>query len=207
MRLFSSLNPQLPQLDGSPLNRVLDLGCGDRPAFADRKLGNIEIGADLEVVCTRFPFVACEGSRLPFADAAFDLVISRVTIPYLNIPASLREICRVLVPGGRVWATLHLPRMAWKRIQAAAFRRDFVDAIFQSYALLNCALLTAAPVELPWLKGNFESVQTPLGITRSLKRAGFESIDTEICPAENNRRHFAVSAVKPHFRIPSKQSL
>lgn len=40
--------------------------------------------------------------QLPFADAAFDTVVSTFPAPYIADPASLREIARVLRPGGRL---------------------------------------------------------------------------------------------------------
>lgn len=39
---------------------------------------------------------------LPFADAQFDTVVSTFPAPYIADPASLREIARVLRPGGRL---------------------------------------------------------------------------------------------------------
>ena len=38
---------------------------------------------------------------------SFDLVISRVSLPYTDIPQSLSEIARVLREDGRVWLSLH----------------------------------------------------------------------------------------------------
>lgn len=194
-RLFASLHPQLPR-PRFRVTRALDLGCGDRPIFGEQRFADSEFGADLVPFKSEMPFVACEGSLLPFAGASFDLVIARVAVPYMRLPAALREIGRVLVPGGHLWATLHLPRMALKRIHRAAKAADFADVVFQSYALLNCALLRLVPTQLPWIDGRFESVQTPAGIRRALLRCGFSNVETEICPDEEARLHFAVLAQK-----------
>ncbi len=46
---------------------------------------------------------------MPFADGSFDRVISAIALPYMNIQKALAEIHRILVPGGGVSLTLHLP--------------------------------------------------------------------------------------------------
>lgn len=194
--LFSSLHPQLPKMTSLPVRRALDLGCGDRPIFADRQVAQSQVGADIYAVRIAEPFVSCRGRALPFADASFDLVVARVSIPYMHIPKAAGEISRVLRPSGCLWATLHLPRMALKRIRMALRRADFVDVVLQSYALLNCGLTALGRMQLPWIDGTYESVQTPGGIHRSLMRAGFSSVATEICPDDGGRLHFAVMARK-----------
>jgi SAM-dependent methyltransferase len=47
--------------------------------------------------------------RLPFAEASFDLVISGAAFEhFLNVPAVVGELQRVLRPGGMFWAAIHL---------------------------------------------------------------------------------------------------
>lgn len=56
---------------------------------------------------------------LPFADARFDTVVSTFPAPYISDPASLREIARVLRPGGRlvvVEGAHLLPITPWLRL-------------------------------------------------------------------------------------------
>lgn len=194
--LFSSLHPQLPCLPYSAC-RALDLGCGECPIFSQLHFAQQEFGADIIPYKLAVPFVLCEGSILPFASESFDLVVARVALPYMHIPTAVREIRRVLTPKGSLWATLHLPRMAMKRIKKAIPARDAGDVVHQSYALLNCWLLALFNVQIPWIDGRFESVQTPAGIRRSLKKNGFVDIETEVCPDENGGLHFAASGQKP----------
>jgi SAM-dependent methyltransferase len=66
-------------------------------------------------------FALADGMALPFADAAFDLVLSHAVIEHVaDAPLYLRECARVLAPGGRVYlstapylsfAGAHLPRL------------------------------------------------------------------------------------------------
>lgn len=49
--------------------------------------------------------VSCE--RLPFADAAFDLVTSQYGFEYSNLSLSLAEVARTLRPGGTFAAIIH----------------------------------------------------------------------------------------------------
>src|SRR5207245_7299416 len=44
---------------------------------------------------------------LPFREASFDFVFSRVALPYMHIPKAASEMGRVLKPGGGLWCLLH----------------------------------------------------------------------------------------------------
>jgi demethylmenaquinone methyltransferase/2-methoxy-6-polyprenyl-1,4-benzoquinol methylase len=51
----------------------------------------------------RLPFVAGDATRLPFADAAFDAVVISFGLRNVaDVPAALREMARVVRPGGRL---------------------------------------------------------------------------------------------------------
>lgn len=115
----------------------------------------------------------------------------------MNVPETLREIYRVTTHGGHLWATLHLPRMALRRIWHDALNLKVVDSAYQSWAIMNGCLLMFSSIQVPWFGGRFESVQTPASIRAALNRAGFSEIRTEIRPDELGGRHFGVRAVKP----------
>jgi len=99
--------------------RILDLSCGPGRALDSlRACGAVAIGLDhstpmlalARVRGERAPLVRGDATHLPFADAAFDgLVCSNAFHHYPDPPAALREICRVLKPGGR--AVLVDPRL------------------------------------------------------------------------------------------------
>jgi SAM-dependent methyltransferase len=97
----------------SPANRVLDLGCGrggvmelfwrdvrlaagldpDLPSLRDHRLRGHRAG---------MPLVCGLAESLPFAAGSFDLAIGLWLLEHLPHPARvLREVRRVLAPGGR----------------------------------------------------------------------------------------------------------
>jgi arsenite methyltransferase len=109
--------------------RVLDVGCGrglvligaarrlttGRATGVDKWVpgaitGNrpeaVQRNAELEGVADRVEIQRGEAQQLPFADASFDVVVSNFVIHEMDTRADrekmLREIARVLAPGGRV---------------------------------------------------------------------------------------------------------
>ncbi|WP_059410633.1 class I SAM-dependent methyltransferase [Cupriavidus basilensis] len=109
---------QLAQaLSGIPNARVLDLGCGaGHASFAAAKVAAevtaYDLSAEMLAVVDAAArdkglgnIVTRQGAAevLPFADAGFDAVISRMSAHHWrNVPAALAEMRRVLKPGGKV---------------------------------------------------------------------------------------------------------
>ncbi len=115
-RTARELRPILERADA----RVLDLCCGTGDlAFSLARAGKAKIiGADFSHTMlvranqkaieesngvSPIPFLEADALRLPFGDAAFDLVTTAFGFRNLaNYEAGLREILRVLKPGGSV---------------------------------------------------------------------------------------------------------
>src|SRR5262245_26954041 len=105
---------------------VLDIGCGAGQTLIASKLksGAFICGIDIDEealalgrrVTRRIAFVRASGERLPFSDGSFDFVISRVSLLFMHLPVALREIARVLKPGGQVWFTLHTISMPLRSV-------------------------------------------------------------------------------------------
>lgn len=102
--------------------RVLDLGCGaghELLPFLEKteavcigidsaqELGKIT--AEVFEKEKRAVFVRSEGERLPFADASFEVVLCRVSLPYMNNREAIAEISRVLKPDGVLLLKTHAP--------------------------------------------------------------------------------------------------
>jgi SAM-dependent methyltransferase len=181
---------------------VLDLGCGDASAFAmpdyaGARLYGLDINAtDIAAARARYPqwaFVVAAAERMPYAEASFDVIVSRVALPYTDIPAVLKEIYRVLKPGGEFWATLHSWGLEWAWIKAAAKKHEWRHILVGSvYVLVASAIyaLTGRVIPRPW-NGTQQTFQVRYRIARDLNRAGFVSVKFSR-PGGN----FVVTAVK-----------
>jgi SAM-dependent methyltransferase len=122
------LTVRLNRLGLKPGDLVLDLGCGEgRHVHGLIGLQGVDVvGVDLDEPSlhkardglAQAPrgggdalLMKADAYRLPFADGAFDVVICSEVLEHLHdYPAALREIRRVLKPGGRFAPTV--PR-AW----------------------------------------------------------------------------------------------
>jgi SAM-dependent methyltransferase len=110
----------------APGDRVLDLGCGTgNVALLAARAGAVVTGVDpaerlVEVARERVPgasFVVGFAEELPFADAAFDVVISVFgAIFAADAKAALAELVRVLRPGGQALVTAWLPEGPLRRM-------------------------------------------------------------------------------------------
>jgi SAM-dependent methyltransferase len=122
--------------EGVPLSgRVLDVGCGgggmpiSLAEHADYvvgidpcdRFGDAGVRIARERGLTNVRFLLADGQALPFADQAFDLVLSHAVIEHVaDARRYLGECRRVLAPGGRCYlstgpylsmAGAHLPRL------------------------------------------------------------------------------------------------
>ena len=112
-------------------HRVLDAGCGSGPLSAALRAGGAVVtGFDssramVELARRRLGedaalLVADIGRPLPFADGAFDDVVSSLVLHYLrDWTAPLAELRRVLRPGGRLILSVNHP-VLYKLIDPSA---------------------------------------------------------------------------------------
>jgi len=181
--------------------RILDIGCGAGQTFIASNLASGVQAAGLDVdfealllgreLTQRVGFIAGQAEHLPFPDASFDLVLSRVTLPLTYVPAAVREIGRVTAPGGDLWLVLHSLDKTVRDLRESLSSGQWKRATYRSYVLANGALFHATGRLAPSPQGgHYESFQTNAAISRALQRAGFENI------VAVSGRHFVVTASK-----------
>lgn len=112
-------------LELRPGQRVLDLAAGTGVSTAElRHSGAFAVACDFSLGMLRagrgnkrrraVPFVAGDGMRLPFADGVFDAVtISFGLRNIADVPMALREMARVVRPGGRL-VVCEFSRPTWR---------------------------------------------------------------------------------------------
>jgi ubiquinone/menaquinone biosynthesis C-methylase UbiE len=137
-------------------------------------------GLDIDHRCVavakvRFPnhtYLQGAGECMPFENESFDRVISAVALPYMNIRKTLAEIHRILVPGGELSLSLHLPSFTIAELLHNALPRP-VPTLFRLYVMSNGLLFHSMGRNVGFLKGRTESFQTERGMRIALNRAGF----------------------------------
>ncbi len=190
--------PNLEEAD----RRILDVGCGAGQTLigsaplpqvfavgVDSDHSALRLGTQLtDAVC----FVSARGEALPFANESFDLVISRVALPYMNISNALKEISRVLRAGGRIWLVLHPFERTLKELMSHLVRLEMKGGIYRLWVLTSGVTLHLFGKQWTWIlkPGTYESFQTSAAVRRLLTAAGFERIEI------TREQHFVVTAVK-----------
>lgn len=188
--------PDISALQGS----ILDIGCGagqtmiacgvDGPRAwgVDVCLEALRLGKQLSEGTN---FVLAAGEGLPFRDNSFDFVISRVALPYMRVVDAVREIWRVLRPGGGIWLTLHGFAYTKGQLMEALTNLEVRSLIFHLYVLGNGLLLHLFTRQIRFpLTRRCESFQTNWAMRRILLAAGFQNIVID------RRHHFVVTAEK-----------
>lgn len=142
------------------------------------------------------PFTCGRGEQLPFNDCCFDLVVSGVATPYMDIPAALNEIGRVLRPGGRIRLSLHPVSMTIRELIRAIKQMNLKNTVYRLYILANGVFfsLTGRQFMFPLKTSRCESFQTVGSMTRALVARGFIDIRWEI------GEQFIVLAEKPRMQ-------
>jgi len=177
---------------------VIEIGCGAGQTLIAAYNDRVTFGLDVDPDALRLGrsltqnvrFVCGKAEALPYRDEQFDMVLARASIPYFNMRASLREMRRVLRPGGTVWMTLHPVAVCW----TAAKIGNYKGKMFFAYICLNTVIFHLWQRQFPLL-GRYESFQTESGITRALRRLGFVDISV------TRRAHFLVTAKAPQRRF------
>jgi len=174
-----------------PSGRVLDVGCADGAAlmhpFYRKATERHGIDIDAEAIGHgrwRYPslnlIVGDAGKPLPYPDAHFEMVISKVSLPYVDLRMAIPECARVLASCGQLFLTLHdfryFVRQFTNALKARAPRRVIDHAYILGASLAYIA--TGYVPARPW-DGSRETFQTKSAIRRDLGRVGFGAVEFE----------------------------
>jgi ubiquinone/menaquinone biosynthesis C-methylase UbiE len=149
----STTRETLARLAIGPTDRVLDVGCGTGELLARlaarypaaRLAGLDPVPQMLEVarskLSDRVDLRVGWANELPWPDASFDVVVSCNMFHYITHPVdAVREMERVLVPGGRLLITDWCDDYLMCRI-CTAYLRLMSKAHFKTYREAECAEL------------------------------------------------------------------
>ncbi|HEY5546116.1 MAG TPA: class I SAM-dependent methyltransferase [Gemmatimonadaceae bacterium] len=191
----------LPVLSSSRVG-VVDVGCGIGQLFVAKgdevPPGVPRYGFDVDPTVIayakgRWPeraeFGVAPAEQLPLPGGSVDFYVSRVTIPLTNIPEALQEAARVLVPGGRLWITLHPISMIFGQIGRAVRRGRVKELIMRSIVLMNGLAFHIFGTGRRIL-GIRDSWQSRTRMRRELDK-GFKDVRVT-----TNGRHFLIEATR-----------
>jgi SAM-dependent methyltransferase len=186
----------LDAVAGRNVARVLDVGCGagqELAPFLAECAGappgsRLGVGVDLapdvgragrelhtaSATGLRRPpaFVRGAAEALPFREAAFDVVICRLALPYTDNARSLTQIARVLRPGGVLILKIHHPRFYLRELGRAAQAHDARAAAHALRALAAGAAFHLAGRQPRSRLTGRETFQTRWLLRRLLARHG-----------------------------------
>lgn len=178
---------------------VLDVGCNDGKIFEHPAFDGCATRTGIDpflpaavIANERYALTKVSAEAMNFPHDSFDVVMSRVAIPYTHIPTAIKEMHRVLKPGGHLFITLHDWRELKRKLKVIPKDRQIKPVINLAYMMFASALfsLTGKLPKRPWAD-TYESFQSVRRMRKLLKAAGFDEImhgDTD--------EHFIMTAWK-----------
>ena len=169
--------------------RVLDVGCGDRPyapLLRDAEVVGFDVPGN--------PHADLHGSidAIPVEDASFDVVLCLQVLEHVPDPAAaVRELRRVVRPGGRVLLTTHgvypyhpNPEDLWRWTHAGLERLFRNNGDWSSVAVepgagtaATIAMLTAHGIDLLFKRAGVRPLGTPFVVAAN---AVGEALDARV---------------------------
>ena len=152
---------------GTGVSSVPFVRAGVRTVPCDFSLGMLRTGARTR---PGLPFVAGDGTRLPFADAAFDAVtISFGLRNVVDVDAALAEMLRVTRPGGRL-VVCEFSRPTW-----APWRTVYTEYLMQALPRVARAV-SSNPEAYVYLAESIRAWPDQAGLAAVLRGAGWSAV-------------------------------
>ena len=203
----SGLDNSQDLLAGLEVKCVLDVACGVGQALLPLAVGTgaFGVGVDASEMACRIgsqsfdayrresppAFVRGRAESLPFESARFDVVNCALALPYTNNKRALKEMSRVLQPGGllilRFHHALFYTWMLWRGLKSL----DLHPIVHAARVLLAGTLyhLSGRQCRIRWLS---ETFQTRWQLRRDLESAGLY-INYELAGSHPQSPTFAIS--------------
>jgi len=118
-------------------------------------------------------FLMAVAEGLPFDHDAFDLVLARLLLPYVDVEVALAELARVSVPGGLLLFQLHAPHYYLQRVWNS--RRNWRWMLYYLRPIFSCAYGRVTGRQPRWMRWR-EMAMTPGMFSRWAERHGLEVV-------------------------------
>lgn len=192
LRWFSAL------LERYAGERLLEIGCGEGFLLASINKGE-KFAVDLSLEALRRArargrgnFSLALGERLPFPDGHFDLVTSvGVMEHFLDIGEALREIRRILKPGGHYITLTHVELSLQEKIGA-----KIGEYLFPRPRPMELARWVASKFDPPLVQQPIQHRYTTDGAADWLGSAGFQVLDVL-----HRRKHPELPFIGPYVVV------
>ena len=134
----------------------------------DFSVGMLRVGKQAR---PRLPFVAGDGTRLPFADDTFDAVTISFGLRNIVDPdAGLRELRRVTRPGGRI-VVCEFSSPTW-----APFRTVYLEYLMKALPAVARAV-SSSPDAYVYLAESIRAWPDQPGLSARLQQAGWKGVE------------------------------